>query len=250
MELVRDSDAGRINAVLNDPRVRPWVADAGEGILDIAPAVANRDNVLLMGEYGGLVFFKRMPSIYEVHTQVLPEGRGKWALEMMRAAAAWMFIRTDCCEIVTRIPQGHIAARAAAMALGMRHEFTREEGCRFRGKDVPVHIHCLRIQDWAIDAPGLIEQGEWFHRRLGEEARRLGIAEPLHAPDENHNRYVGGAIAMAMHGQPVKATAFYNRWALAARHAPVALVSVNPVVARFDIGLLRVTDDIEVIPCV
>jgi len=245
----REFDAVRLNAILNNPEVRPWVADAVEGVIDVSPNVASRDNVLLMGEHGGVLFFKLTNGIYEAHTQVMPEARGAWTLEMTRAAVYWMFTRTDAFEVLTRVPQGHIAAKGAAEATGLSYEFTRPMELTFRGKVRDVHIHGLTIQKWATQADGLIDRGQWFHRRLAEEAKRLGITEPPHEDDENHNRYVGAALEMAMHSQPVKAVQFYNRWATVSRHKPVQLVTFDPVVVKFDIGRLLIgSDDVEVVP--
>jgi hypothetical protein len=132
----------------------------------------------------------------------------------------------------------------------MRFEFTRNEGCKFRGEDVPVDIYAIRIQDWMAKADGLEEMGHFVHRRLHEEAKRLGITNPPHADDPNHNRYLGAAFEMACAGQAVKATLLYNRWAQMARHRPVELVALDPVTFKMDIGLLKIVrGDIEVTPC-
>lgn len=249
IQVHRETTAERINAILNNEAVRPWVADASEGVLDVAPKVSNPDNVLLMGEgnFGAVFFLKLLPGVYEAHTQVVPEARGNWTHLLTEACVRWMFTRTDAYEIVTRVPEGHIAARAAALQQGLRHEFTRSNECRFRGRLVDVHIHSFRVQDWVSVAPGLTEKGQWFHGRLNEEARRLGIKTPSHADDKNHNRYVGASLEMCENGQAVKGVGLYNRWALVSRHKPVQLLTIDPVSIRMDIGVLRlVGGDIEV----
>jgi hypothetical protein len=194
------------------------------------------------------MFFCLTPGLYEAHTQVLPAGRGAWTLGMTKAAIHWLYTRTDAYEIVTRIPRGHIGARAAAIATGLKYDFTRPDEAMFRGRRVDVHIHSQRCQDWIREADGLVEKGQWFHERLHQEAKRLGIEQPMHDDDENHNRHAGAAIEMAMNDQPNKGVAFYNRWALASRHKPVELVGTDPPVIRFDIGLLFIgSKDIEVV---
>lgn len=248
----RDTDAGALNQLLNEPEVRPWVADAAEGVLDVSRQAADPNNVLLMGEHGGCMFFKLMPGIYELHTQVRPEGKGAWLKMFGAAAAHWMFTRTDAYEVLTRIPTSHAAAVGAARMMGFRHEFTRPaEECKFRGESVAVAVYGRRVQDWMAEAPGLVERGAWLHAFFAEEAKRLNLAEPMHEDDENHNRYAGAAFEMALGGQPIKAVMAYNRWALASRHATVALVSVDPPTIRFDIGLLKLAEGkLEVVlPC-
>lgn len=236
----RHTDARRINEILNDESVRPWVADLAEGTLDISAAVANRANVLLMGEHGGCMFFRLMPGIYEVHTQVLAHGRGRWTRAMTQACTEWMFVRTDAVEIMTRIPVTHRAAAAAAVGAHMAFDFRRPAECRFRGQVVDVDIYSLPLLRWVQCAGGLVERGRWFHGRLHDEAERLGITEPPHPDDEDHNRVVGAAASMAFGNQPAKAVALYNRWALASRHAAIQLVSDRfPAAIKCDIGIVE-----------
>jgi len=234
----REHDARHINMVLNHPVVRPWVADVGEGVLDINPIVQNENNVLLMGEHGGCLFFCPQPGVYEVHTQVLPEGRGPWALDFVRGCARWMFTRTPAFEITTRVPHGHIAAKALTIAAGMRYEFTRDDGPVFRGRRVGVDIFSYRVQDWMQSADEMIAVGADLHAQMHAEAARLGITDTPHEDDENHNRYAGAALEMAMNGQIKKGVLLYNRWAFSARHALIALKSIDPPIIKFDIGYL------------
>lgn len=240
--LRRETSADRLNDILNDPMVRPWVADMSEGMIDVSASIKNENNILLMGDYGGCLFFKLMPGVYEVHTQVLPSARGRWTTRLTKECAQWMFTRTDAYEVLTRVPEGHIGARAAALRQGMKYEFTRPNECKFRGKIGDVHIHSIRIQDWIPTAPYLVEIGAKFHVRLHEEAERLGVTETPHGDDENHNRYVGACFEMVLHGQASKAVALYNRWALVSRHPTVKLVSLDPPMIKFDIGYVALRD--------
>jgi len=246
----REFDAKHINQVINHPVVRPDVADLGNGHLDISPVVENQNNVLLMGEYDGCPCFCVQPGLYEVHTQVLPEGRGKWALDFVRAGMDWMFTHTDAVEITTRVPREHKAAKILTVAAGMKFEFERQDGVCFRGQDMPVDIYAVRIQDWArVAAHALAERGEWLHRRMAEEAARIGLTDKPHDNDENHNVYAGATYEMAAAGQVRKAVIWYNRWAFMARHPLISLVSETPPAIRMDIGLMviKAGGNIEVI---
>lgn len=249
MPITREYSAERINYVLNHPDVRPWVADESEGILDISRQVENKRNVLLMGEYGGCFFAKLTTTMYEVHTQVLPEGRGAWLKDFLRAVRHYIFTRTDAVEVVTRVPLGHLGAKHAAKYVGMKHEFTRPDGCKFKGEILPVEIYSERIQDWASEAPYLVEKGQWLHDRMHEAGEIAGITEVPHDDDENHNRYVGATLEMVYGGQCEKAVAFYNRWALMSRHATIELLSASPPVIKFDVGIMRLTETgVEIVP--
>lgn len=244
----RHRTAEALNEIVNDPHVRPWVAP-GNQPLDLTFQVENENNVCLVGEHGCCVFLKAFPGVYEVHTQVKREGRGAWTNALTRACAHWMFLRTDAYEILTRVPHGHIGAKAAAQNAGMRYDFTREKECLFRGEMIDVHIYSFRLQDWLSSNPeGLTDVGRRFHGRLHQEAERLGVKDPSHADDENHNLYVGAAVEMVRSGFPVKAALTYNRWAIVSRHEPIHLVSLSPVVAKIDHGLYVTFegDDIKV----
>jgi hypothetical protein len=76
------ADASRLNALLNDPRVRPWIAN-GEHVIDVTPQVSNPTNVFLLGEHGAA-----MPALYEALTAVLPEYRGEWTNGQRRPTRA------------------------------------------------------------------------------------------------------------------------------------------------------------------
>lgn len=249
----RETNAEAVNSVLNHPQVRPWVAN-GDEPLDVSAQIADERNHFLFGEHGGVGFLQVIPGVYEAHTQVLPSGRGEWTRALTEACVRHMFTRTDAYEIITRVPAGHYAAKAAAEAQGMRLEFTRPNGVMFRNRIVDCHILSFRVQDWVARTPALAETGQWLHERMESEALRLGIPIETHEPDENHNQYAGAAVEMMFGGQYGKGVGIYNRWVSAARHVRagklqhVQLVSTTPPVVRFDIGLMRFhTDDIEVI---
>lgn len=86
----RTFDAVRINYLVNHPSVRPHIGGDVTQPLDLAGAVADRQNVFLNGEHGGFACCWSAPETYEVHTFVLPEGRGRWAYELARAGRDWM----------------------------------------------------------------------------------------------------------------------------------------------------------------
>lgn len=235
----RTTDAAAINAILNHPAVRPTVADVTDGPLDVSDRVSNPDNVSLVGEYGAIVFFKYCDGIYEVHTQILPEGRGKWACQFAQECLRYMFTSTDCIEVITRVPQGHIGAKALTEMMGFRLQFTTPPECRFRGELVPAYVYSLTLQEWFPRAPGLEECGEHFHLWLNKQ---VGDGEP-HGFDPGHNRVVGLALGMAAAGQIRKAVVFYNTRAVAARHATITLLTEDPARVKFDAGLLTVVGE-------
>lgn len=230
--LERIFDADKINRIVNDPSIYPWVRGAAEGPLDLGPLLQDKRHVCLLGEFGGCLFFQQSPGIYEAHTQILPQGRGIWAVDTVRAALHWMFTRTDAVEIWTRCPRGNLAARALARAIHGREEMTVARGWVRDGKIIPATIFSLTIQEWMKTAPHLVEVGKWYHDKLEDEYRVLGHQEPIHEDDDTHNRYVGAAVEMIRGGQPLKGELFYNRFATMAGYAPIRIVGVDPVMVN------------------
>jgi hypothetical protein len=163
---------------------------------------------------------------------------------MVNEALEWMFTRTDCVDITTRVPKGNLPARALAKAIGGRCEFRNPNGWIFDHKVVYADIFSLQIQTWMSRAPGLERWGEAFHNRLTEEYERLGKdGGPNHQHDEAHERYVGAAHLMMTHGQPLKGMLFYNRWAAMAGYVPITIASLDPLVIDIQESLLAVEGD-------
>lgn len=255
----RSFDANRLKEIINHPGVRSDVAELSKEMPDPEEAVLNKSNFLLMGDYGCCMFFCIMNCMYEVHTQILPEGRGSWAADFVKACADYMFTKTDALEVITRVPHGHLAAKALSIHIGFKLEFTRQENCVFRESVVPVDIYSQRIQDWFPRASNMQAIGHRFHEHLHAEAIRLGIQEVPHGEDPNHNQYVGACVEMAMAGLPHKAMTFYNRWTIASRHFQngklglIYVASEDPIVMQFDLGFMKINgskiEDIEVMLC-
>lgn len=241
-------DVDRINAMLNHPDVRPWVASADEGVLNVTAQISDPNTVFLMGEYGGQMLHRFMAGIWEVHTYALPEGRGQWAQDMCWANMDWLFTRTDAFEVLTRIPETHRAAKCLAISVGMTKEFHRPDGVLINASQIPVDVYQIGIQDWVRKSPDLEGTGHQFHEWLNDEAAKVGLTNP-HEPDPEHDRVVGACLKMFMRGQPLKGTLLYNRWAFISRHATISLVSVSPPAILMDIGTIRLVGDaLELIP--
>ena len=233
---IRTFDAERLNAILNHSEVRRWVAD-GTKPLDMSNMVRDERNVVLMGEHGAGVFGYLQPGIYELHSQVLPEGRGPWVDAFGRECLKWIFANTAAFEVVTRVPKGYLAAKTLALRHGFRLEFTRHGECALHGQMLDVSIYSLSIANWVHACPDLEDIGRRFHAVLHEAADDAGITEPAHADDPNHNSYVGATVLMGLGGQILKALLWYNRWAALSRHPLIRLVSKDPPVAEIDHGL-------------
>ena len=75
----RSFDPERANKLINHPAVRPFVGGDGESYLDLTAIIEDRKNYLLLGPHGGFLATWSAPNTYEIHTFILPEGRGQAA---------------------------------------------------------------------------------------------------------------------------------------------------------------------------
>lgn len=87
---MRTFDCELVNAIVNHPSVRPFVGGDGESELDLSEAVQNDDNIAYVNDNGGFLFIWTAPRCYEVHTFILPEGRGRKAFLFAREARDYM----------------------------------------------------------------------------------------------------------------------------------------------------------------
>jgi hypothetical protein len=248
--ITRTFDAAWINAVANHPDVTRWVRGWALGPIDITAAVADRNNVALIGEFGGVFFVKLQPGLYEFHAQVLPAGRGRWTLRMMRAALAWMFARTDAVEMMARIPRGNLAALTLIRALKGVKDFHLPRGWIVDLDPVPADVYGLRIQDWMRTAPELPLRGRWMRDRLAQELKRLGKGDIDLSASEDDERAMGLAMEMLLGGQPEKAVVFFDRYAAFTGCSRLQIVSRSPLVVSAGPAMLCIrNDDFWVMSC-
>lgn len=247
--ITRHHDAKFLNEVVNHPKVRPWVCGPNIEALDMTAIINDPNNILLMGEYGGVFFHFLQPGLYEAHTQVLPEGRGRWTIEMVKKSLHYIFTRTDAVEIMTRVPAGNIPALALTKRIGGVFQFTRPNAWFSLGVPSPADIYSLNVQNWMRDADGLPARGRWVDNKIKKELRKHHI-DHLMIRDDNADRYIGGSIEMIFAGQTGKGIALYNRWASVAGYSSARVVSDNPLAIDFrGVMLIFRGTDFWVIPC-
>lgn len=236
--LERSFDAGFFNSVMNHPDVRPHIGP-GPKVLDVSAFVADANNVALANEHGGFLFHRYAPGIYEVHTQFLPSGRGKQALESAQYAAFWMFTQTDCMEILTKIQADNRPAIKLTVAMGF--DFLYEHDRPEWGQ---VKYYRLDYHRWVNRCTYLPEKGRWFHERL-EALRGFG---PGHEDDAAHDRYVGATVVMIQAGNTAKAIHTYSRWAQLSGYCPLKVVGTDPLVLDVGDGLIAVENGTFTVP--
>lgn len=118
-------DVAFINAVVNHPEVRPFIGSPDLGELDLSPAVSRSENLFMIGIHGGFALGWSAPGVREVHTFILPSGRGAWA-RRARAEMVSYCRKAGDTMLWTKIPPGqpHVV------------QFAREAGMRPTGQEV------------------------------------------------------------------------------------------------------------------
>lgn len=237
----RTLDASALNAIANDPAVRPSLA--GEGVLDLTGLAADPANLALVCDDGGFLLTPLAAGHYEVHSMFRP-GSGV-AIEAMRAAMDWVFTRTDCVAIWSKVPKSNTAAKGLARAGSLKPLFERDHE-----RLGPTEIVEVPIMRWAMANAALEQHGERFHALLETAKREAGSALPEHPHDPAHERAVGAALLMFERGQPHKGAAFYNLWAGVAGYQSIELLSVSPVTVDVRDGIIGMgAGGMEILSC-
>ncbi|KAA3504596.1 hypothetical protein DXM27_05120 [Rhizobium rhizogenes] len=238
LSIRREFSAGRINAVINHPDVRPYVGFADQGPVDLSEAVAHPLNFLLMGEGGGFFLHSRGNGVYEVHSQFLPDHRGRNVVRCLRDAAHWMFTRTDCVEIVTRVPDGNVAADALTRLAGFSLLYRLDGQQAQSGCKGGVKFYRWDVLSWIASAPRI--------ECIGSDV----ASQAFGASASILSRHTGALIAMASHGHAGKGAALFNSFARLAGFAQSNVISASPVVIAIGQTLVSIDgQSTEVIPC-
>lgn len=143
----RLASAEKINAVLNDPSVYPWVCGPLDGPIDIGPLLKVEWCIPLFGEHGGFIFYDLGHGLYDAHSAILPNGRGRWAVRAAREALKIMFER-DALEVMMAAPRGNLAVLSLIRLLKAQFRGTIENGWWLNGQPVDSDIYSLTKTDW------------------------------------------------------------------------------------------------------
>lgn len=234
VDVVRTLDATHLNAVANDPEVRPWLG--GDGVLDLSSTVADPWNVSVVTEHGGFIALWASPERYEIHSLFMAAGRGREAIRAMRAGLDYLFAATDATELVTKVPQGNAAALGLARLAGFTRQFTSR--IPWGAELVPVDFMSLSAQTWALRSRAALALGEWFHASMTDAMTQRASTLPPHSDaDDAHDRMAGAAVLMCRAGNARKAESFYNAWARFVGYPLIRVLAEHPVVLDLE-GLI------------
>lgn len=241
VRLVRTLDGSFLNEVANHPTVRPWLG--GSGALDLRPAIASPDNVALQCDGGGIVFARIAEMTYEAHSMFLPAWRGARAAAFLKQALRYVFTATDCFEILTRVPDGNVAADGFARLAGGREIYRLEHDLKMGG--AAVSVRSLSLDVWRGRDAACLYEGRAFHEILEAAGAHDG-----HPEDEAHDRAVGASVLMFRRNNATKGVWAYNRWAALAGYEPVQITNASPVIVSMGSASVAMLDGrIEVVKC-
>jgi hypothetical protein len=113
----RSFDGDRLNYLVNHPTIRPFVGGDPATTLDLAPIAADDKNYLLLSDHGGFLCTWSAPGTYEVHTFVLPEGRGRAAYQLAIEGREYM-ASIGASHLWTRVERGAENVRRFTLAAG------------------------------------------------------------------------------------------------------------------------------------
>ena len=243
----RTMDAAFLNRVANDPAVRPWLG--GDGMLDVAPRIANPLNLAGVSDDGGFLAQSLGDGRYEIHSLFLPT-RSIGAVRAMRDGLDYLFATTDATELLTKVPDDNPAADGLAQLAGFSRVFSLIADWSV-GVKKTVHVGSLHIDDWAMHSKVCLCMGRWLHEQFAAVFAERGSSQPPHSDqDETHDRMAGAAAMMIRAGNTAKGVLFYNRWAALSGYPVITWLRDHPVVLDLEGMIVEVTsEDIEVLTC-
>lgn len=183
MKIFRDTEGDVINQIVNQ-------TDQGQtdyGPVDLRPLVKFDDVYALFGDppFGTHICLRVIDGVFEFHSAVASEGRGEWTIEFTEGAIEYMFTQTSCIELITRIPQGNVAAAALARRFGFSPRWAGSE-MKFKDKIVPYAVWSLTMFEWLPSGHAVFEIILNQMREAGQElkaqsweARRNVVSRPV-----------------------------------------------------------------------
>jgi len=97
---------------------------------------------------GFWMLLERSPSIYDVHTCILPEGRGQVASLALPQALKYIFTATPAMLLVTQVPASNPEARKFATWAGFKSIYTSKNSWVKDGAKYDMDVMTLPIWDW------------------------------------------------------------------------------------------------------
>jgi hypothetical protein len=248
LAISRTLDGAHLSAIANTPDVRPYLLMPTDGELDLRALVADPRNYCFETPFGGFLGIALGYGRYEVHSLFVPTRAPKVTVTAMREASEYIFTRTDCVELVTKVPEGN---RRAGQLAAVAHFEERFVAPVAPGHQTRARYLALSLDQWTVHGCGLAAIGQWFHDAFDQMRADDVLALAGHPEDAGHNQFVGAAILMINGGQVEKGIGFYNRWARWVGYPTIGLVSLIPTVIDLGAGIIAEVrgQEMEVLSC-
>lgn len=114
----RSYDGKRLNYLVNHETIRPDIGGDGKSFIDLAGQLQDW-NYFLKGDFGGFFCVWSAPGTFEIHTFILPEGRGEWAFEFAAEGREYM-AREGATHLWTRVPEKARHTRLFTLRAGFK----------------------------------------------------------------------------------------------------------------------------------
>lgn len=166
------TSADFLQSVMDDPRVRHWLAPDGVDGQALLSSIFEQ-GIALEFEGGGFFFHRLGDGVMEVHTMFLPGT--KHVADACRAAAEFLFCGTECIKIVTKVPVDNLPAMRLTEKVGFRLDYVRPQAFLRGGTAHDVKHYSWDIDLWlrGTDGPAWARQRS---RELCNERKGLLLA--------------------------------------------------------------------------
>lgn len=129
MRVLTIDDLPLVAKMVSHDSIWPWIhddltPDTEEAKLAVAQGLLSNPSFICLSPNVFTVFgFQRMNAVtYEVHTLMLPEGRGRIGFSAGKETARWMFDNTPCRKLIGLNPANNRAVTSFALKVGFKRE--------------------------------------------------------------------------------------------------------------------------------
>lgn len=146
-------DEGVIKRTLTHPRIWPHITDDGSGspeeFTPIDPEAVLYAGVWDDDKFLGLFLVHRHNTVlFEVHTCLLPEGRGAKAKKSAEALLDWVFTVSPCRKLITHVPVDNLPALLLATSAGLVYEGLNRQSILKGGALLDQHVLGITFAQW------------------------------------------------------------------------------------------------------
>ena len=151
------NDISAVDYVLKHPEVYPWISDDGSPSAEeftSSTMISNPEVFVLMPSDGVVFILHPWNSItLEVHTNIVPERRGREAISETMKAMSWIFENTGCLKIVTHVPSFNRQAKLFALKCKMKQEGVNRQSFLKDGILYDQDILGITRKEWSCLPP-------------------------------------------------------------------------------------------------